>query len=105
MAHTRQVIVVTGANTGIGFETVKALFNHTSKEYDILLGGRSIEKAKDAAESLKVANPESKSTITAFQVDISSDESISQAFDVVSSLYDRVDALINNAGRFHKDVE
>lgn len=98
MASTRQVVLVTGANTGIGFETVKALYNHASKQYDILLGGRSIEKAKAAAESLKSANPGSKSTITPFQIDISSDESIEKAFTEVSSLYDRVDALVNNAG-------
>lgn len=106
MASTRQVVLVTGANTGIGFETVKALYNHASKQYDILLGGRSIEKAKAAAESLKSANPGSKSTITPFQIDISSDESIEKAFTEVSSLYDRVDALVNNAGAsFDKELK
>lgn len=98
MASSRQVVLITGANTGIGYELVKALYNHTSKDYDIIVGGRSPEKVEEAINSLKTANKESKSKLTSLQIDISSDESITKAFETVSSSYDHVDVLVNNAG-------
>ncbi|KAF7368945.1 NAD(P)-binding protein [Mycena venus] len=47
---TGQVIIVTGGNSGIGKETVKALLQHNAKVY---LGARSPEKAKEAIDDLK----------------------------------------------------
>jgi len=91
------VILITGANTGLGFETVRSLLQ-SSKAYTILLGGRSIEKANAAAKEAQTEFPESRSVIKTFQVDIEDDASISQAFEHVTSEYGRVDVLINNAG-------
>ena len=91
------ILLITGANTGLGFETVKALCQ-SSKAYTILLGGRSLDKATAAAQNARTEFPQSPSTITAVQIDIEEDESISRAFEHVASQYGRLDVLINNAG-------
>lgn len=95
------IILITGANTGIGFEVIKALVG-SPNTYTILLGGRSIQKAEDAVQLAKTQFPDSQSILSAIQVDIEDDDSISKAFDEVSSKHGRVDVLINNAGMSFK---
>lgn len=94
------VILITGANTGLGFETVKALCQ-SSKKYTILLGGRDLEKAKAAVQEAHKECSTSASVVTPIQVDIDDDNSISQAFEHVATQYGRLDVLINNAGNDH----
>ena len=90
-------VLITGANTGLGFETVKSLLQSSNK-YTILLGGRNIEKANAAVKEAQTAVPENPSTITTVQVDIEDDNSIAQAFEHISSQFGHLDVLINNAG-------
>ena len=97
MASQTKVVLVTGANYGIGYETVKALLQ-SDKPYRLLLGSRSPEKAKLAIESLHNECPGSTSTIEAVQVDLISDESIEKAFEQVKASPGYLDVLINNAG-------
>jgi len=92
------IIFITGANTGLGFETVKSLCQ-SPKAYTILLGGRSIEKANAATKQLQNEFPNSASIIKTVQIDIEDDDSISRAFDHVASQYGRLDILVNNAGK------
>ena len=87
----------TGGNTGIGLETVKALLR-SSVVYHVILAGRDISKAKQAAETSK-AEIESKSSIETAQIDVESDESISKAFEQISSRHGKIDCLVNNAGK------
>lgn len=88
--------MLTGANTGIGIETVKALMR-SETIYNIILCGRDIKKAERAAEAVK-AEIQSKSSIETLQVDVESDESISSAFSTVSAKHEKLDVLVNNAG-------
>jgi NADP-dependent 3-hydroxy acid dehydrogenase YdfG len=92
------VILITGANTGLGFETVKSLFGF-SKPYMILLGGRNPEKANSAIKEAEAAFPKSLSTLKAVQIDIEDDNSISKLFELINAEYGRVEVLINNAGK------
>src|SRR5277367_2380685 len=92
-----KVVLVTGGNNGIGYETVKALLQ-SDKVYHVLLGSRSLEKAKLAIETLHKECPESTNTVEAVQVDLTSDESIEKAFEQVKASPGHIDALINNAG-------
>ena len=94
---SNDILFITGANTGLGFETVKS-FLQSPKSYTILLGGRNIEKAVAAKEEAQGQFPESSSTIKTIQIDIEDDESINQAFEDISKEYGRLDVLINNAG-------
>lgn len=92
-----KIVLVTGGNNGIGYETVKALLQ-SEHLYRILLGSRSLEKAKLAIETLHKECPDSPSTVEALQVDLTSDESIEKAFEQVKTGPGHIDALINNAG-------
>ena len=90
-------VLITGANSGIGYEAVKALLQST-KDYHIFVGARSTEKANGAIDSLKKECPESRSTMEPLPVDLSSDESIEKAFEEVKMSPGYLDVLVNNAG-------
>ncbi|KAF2729306.1 NAD(P)-binding protein [Polyplosphaeria fusca] len=92
-----KIVIVTGANSGIGWEAVKALLE-SSRAYTILAAARSKDKATSAIEQLKKAVPSSKSTVEPLVVDLASDESIEKAFEQVKQKYGVVDCLMNNAG-------
>ncbi len=48
----KTIVLVTGANTGIGWETVKSLLQ-SSRVYHILLGTRILESGEEALAALK----------------------------------------------------
>jgi NAD(P)-dependent dehydrogenase (short-subunit alcohol dehydrogenase family) len=91
------IVLITGGNTGIGYEVVKALFT-SSGAYTILMGSRSLEKAKSAISSLRKESGYWNEEIVPIQLDIEDDQSIQDAFDEVKDKFGRVDTLINNAG-------
>lgn len=94
---SRTIVLVTGGNNGIGYETVKALLE-SNKSYHVLMGSRSLEKAKTAIEALKNECPDTTNTVEALQLDLTSDESIEKAFEQVKAGHGYIDVLINNAG-------
>lgn len=94
---TREVVLVTGANSGIGYETVKVLLK-SKHSYHILVGARTSEKVNSTIETLQKECPDSANTMQALEVDLISDESINKAFEQVKANPGRLDILINNAG-------
>lgn len=92
-----KVVLVTGANSGLGYETVKALLQ-SPKAYHVLLGSRTLEKAKLAIEALRKECPEVTNTVEALEVDLISDDSIEKAFEQVKVSPGCLDCLFNNAG-------
>ena len=82
------ILLITGANTGLGYLTVEALCQSPTA-YTILLGGRSLDKAKSAVQQLQTEFPKSPSVIKAVQIDIEDDESIAKLFEHVSDEYGR----------------
>jgi NAD(P)-dependent dehydrogenase (short-subunit alcohol dehydrogenase family) len=93
------IVLITGGNTGIGYESVKALYT-SPQPHTILMGSRSLEKAKGSIVRLKGEVSESKSEVVPIQIDIEDDVSIEKAFKEVESKYGRIDTLVNNAGRY-----
>ena len=96
-----KVVFVTGGNTGIGYEAVKALVE-SDKPYRILLGSRSLKKAQVAIETLQKECPASKNTVEAVQLDLTSDESIEKAFEHVKPM--GLDILVNNGGKLETPI-
>lgn len=91
------ITFITGGNTGIGYETVKALYA-SPQAHTILMGSRSLDKATEAISKLQSEVPDTKSNVVSIQIDIEDDASIENAFKEIESKYGRVDTLINNAG-------
>ena len=98
MSSTKQqrVILITGANKGLGFEVVKKLAKGSSGSTNdlILLGSRDLKRGQDAITQLG-----SPSNVRLLQLDTSSSDSITQATNEIKQKYGgKLDILINNAG-------
>ncbi|KAK0746003.1 hypothetical protein B0T18DRAFT_327101 [Schizothecium vesticola] len=94
MADTyTHIVLVTGANQGIGFETAKKLATEHA-DYHIILSGRRAQAVDDAVARLRALG---LTNLEPLVLDITSDESITAAAAAVASKHGRLDALINNA--------
>lgn len=93
------ILLITGANRGLGLETVKALCK-SKQAYTILLGARSLKDADAAVQMIQAEFTRCPSVLKGMQIDIEDDESISKAFEDISKHYGHVDILINNAGEY-----
>ena len=88
-----RVAVVTGANTGIGYETTNVLARAGAH---VVLAVRNPEKGNAALARIIAASP--KADVTLQELDLSSLASIRRAADALRRKYPRIDLLINNAG-------
>jgi NAD(P)-dependent dehydrogenase (short-subunit alcohol dehydrogenase family) len=91
--QTGRTAVVTGANTGLGYETATAL---AAKGAHVVLAVRNLEKGKAAADLIARAHPGASVAIQ--ELDLTSLDSIRAAADELKSKHDAIDLLINNAG-------
>ncbi len=91
--QTGRVVVITGANTGLGYETAAALAEHGAH---VVLAVRNLDKGKDAAARISATSP--RGEVMLQELDLTSLESIRAAADQLRSDHDRIDLLINNAG-------
>ena len=88
-----KVAVVTGANTGIGYETALRLAQEGAT---VVLAGRSLAKLTDAAERIRAQLP--FSTVEVEVLDLASLESVRKFAAAFLARHGTLDALINNAG-------
>lgn len=86
--QTGRTAVITGANTGLGFETAKAL---AAKGAHVVLAVRDTAKGKQAAAQIS-------GDVTVQELDLTSLASIREAAEALKSGHDKIDLLINNAG-------
>jgi NAD(P)-dependent dehydrogenase (short-subunit alcohol dehydrogenase family) len=91
--QTGRTVVVTGANTGLGFETAAALAGRGAR---VVLAVRNLEKGKQAAARIAAATPGAEVELQ--ELDLTSLESVRAAAAQLRSDHDRIDLLINNAG-------
>jgi len=97
MAATKSIVLITGANAGLGFEVVKALLQ-SPKAYRIILSGRSLDKAQAAVQSARTEFPSSHSNLEAIQLDLENDDSMEKAYEDIANKHGQLDVLVNNAG-------
>jgi NAD(P)-dependent dehydrogenase (short-subunit alcohol dehydrogenase family) len=89
MAKDR-IILVTGANKGIGYEIARQL---GEKGYHVLVGARKAEAGKQAVASLQKGGASAEF----IKIDVSDRTSIEEAARTVGAKFDHLDALVNNA--------
>lgn len=91
---SKTVALITGANQGIGLETVKRLATEHKDDYIVILAGRR----KDAVEEATAALVAQGLPVESLVLDVTSDESIAAAVKEVEAKHGRLDVLVNNAG-------
>ncbi|WP_160687638.1 SDR family oxidoreductase [Clostridium sp. C2-6-12] len=77
------VILITGCSSGIGRELCKVL---NEKGYTVVATAREVETLKDLKAALKLS------------VDVTKEDSISDAINEIISRFKKIDILVNNAG-------
>ncbi|MBB1643823.1 SDR family NAD(P)-dependent oxidoreductase [Sphingobacterium sp. UME9] len=82
-----KVALVTGANTGVGFQIAKAL---AENGYHVFVGSRDLEKGKDAANQIG-------GEAHAIQLDITDNNSIRNAVGKIENEFGHLTLLVNNA--------
>jgi NAD(P)-dependent dehydrogenase (short-subunit alcohol dehydrogenase family) len=89
--------VVTGANTGLGFETARVL---AIRGAQVVLACRDLGQAKEAAARILSSRPHPAppAGVQAIRLDLASLASVREAAEEIGSAYGPVDLLINNAG-------
>jgi len=90
---TGKIVIVTGGNSGLGYESVKAF---AGKGAEVILTSRSIEKGETAKAEILKNNPGGK--ITVMELDLMEFASINRFAKSFKKKYDRLDILLNNAG-------
>ncbi|KAL4967828.1 uncharacterized protein BDV14DRAFT_13841 [Aspergillus stella-maris] len=93
---SKPVILVTGGNQGLGYETLKALAQ--AKKYRLVVAARSQEKAENAIRSLASETSSAMDDFTPVVIDLIDDATIQSAADLIRSKFGHLDILINNAG-------
>jgi NAD(P)-dependent dehydrogenase (short-subunit alcohol dehydrogenase family) len=91
--QTGRVVVVTGANTGIGYQAAAVLAHRGAH---VVLAVRNLEKGNAALARIVAASP--RADVTLQQLDLTSLDSVRGAADALRAAYPRIDLLINNAG-------
>jgi NAD(P)-dependent dehydrogenase (short-subunit alcohol dehydrogenase family) len=91
--QTGRTAVITGANTGLGYETAAALAGRGAR---VVLAVRNLERGKQAVARITAATPGAEVELQ--ELDLTSLESVRAAAAQLRSGHDRIDLLINNAG-------
>jgi len=90
-----KIVLITGANSGIGKETTRAL---AKKGATIIMACRNLEKAEPVGEIIQI---ESKNpNIEVMKLDLASLNSVRNFTQEFKTRYQQLNVLINNAGVF-----
>jgi A-factor type gamma-butyrolactone 1'-reductase (1S-forming) len=89
--HENQVAVVTGASTGIGAATARAL---AERGISVVLAARRPDKLAEVAADITRAG----GTAVAYPADVTAESDIGGLFDAVEQQFGRLDFAVNNAG-------
>ena len=86
-------VLITGANTGLGFETAKVLLR---EGHEVIMGNRSPERSQRALEELsRLGYP---GRVESLPLDLEDRGSIQDFAEAFKERYGSLDVLVNNAG-------
>ena len=95
-----RVAVVTGANTGLGYQTAAAL---ADKGAQVVLAVRNLDKGEDAVTQIKAKSPDANVALQ--RLDLTSLDAIREAAGELRAAHPRIDLLINNAAVMYTDKD
>jgi NAD(P)-dependent dehydrogenase (short-subunit alcohol dehydrogenase family) len=87
----KDIILITGANKGIGFATARA-FAHTG--HAVFLGARDTDRGTAAAATLAA----DRLNVRFVRLDVTDADTVTAAAALIETDYGRLDLLVNNAG-------
>jgi NAD(P)-dependent dehydrogenase (short-subunit alcohol dehydrogenase family) len=91
--QTGKTVIITGANTGIGFETALALYEAGAH---VVLACRNLKKAEDTL--VKLQTPDGKGTLETGILNLSDLSSVKSFAETFLQNNKQLHVLINNAG-------
>lgn len=93
---SEQTIIVTGANTGLGYESSQHLLRLGVGK--LIMGVRNLKKGNEAREQLLKATNRSPDSIEVWTVDMAKYDSVKAFAHRASTTLPRLDAVLANAG-------
>lgn len=94
-----KVCVITGANTGIGFETALGL---AKMETDLVIISKDESRVKTTIE--KIISESGHKNVEGIVADLSSQKNIKKGAKEILEKYSIIDVLINNAGTWYSNL-
>jgi len=91
IASEMKTALITGANKGIGHEVARQL---AAKGFHVFVGARNAKAGRKAAE--EIAKKGGKATF--LEIDVTENDSVTNAAREFSNIEDHLDVLVNNAG-------
>ncbi|MFC8504078.1 SDR family NAD(P)-dependent oxidoreductase [Pedococcus sp. NPDC057267] len=91
--RTPTTVLVTGANKGLGLETSHRL---AELGWTVWMAARDRERGETAAREVSAAHPDA--AVRFVELDVTDDDSVAKAYEVVSGSGTGLDVLVNNAG-------
>lgn len=95
MAIDKKIIVISGANSGIGYDAAYMLANASPNNH-VVMTARSAAKGIKAFEELQARKPQG--TLSFLELDINSDASVATFVEKLTAEFGVLDVLVNNAG-------
>ena len=92
---TDETVLITGANSGLGFEAAKAF---AAEGATVIMACRSIDRGKRAATRIRDAVGGTTAVLNVRECDLASLDSVESFATGVRREYDTLDVLCNNAG-------
>lgn len=93
--QTGRTVVVTGANSGLGYEGTKAF---VEKGADVVMACRSLDRGREAAEAISEAVSAGEGSLTVMELDLADLDSVARFADSFAERFDDLHVLCNNAG-------
>ena len=88
--ENKEVVLITGANVGLGLEIAKKLLMEHSDRFHVLIGCRTLSKGEAAVKEL---HDKGFPGCEVIQIEVTNDESIAKAAKTVEERFRRVDVL------------